>query len=281
MLSYQHAYHAGNFADVHKHLTLFAVADYLLRKNSAITYIDTHAGRGLYPLDRQETQRLQEYRQGIWPIWQARQGLNDPLLIAWLNKLEAAQPRTAELSHYPGSPWWLSQALREQDALTLFELHPGEHEHLNAQALPEQAQRIFADGLAGLNKRVPVATPRLCVLIDPSYERKQEYLEVAETAVQTLAKVRHGVLLIWYPLLPSSAHQTLLNSLKASGVRKIWQSELKQRAQGVDQHGMYGSGMLIVNPPWGLDERLAGAMADITPLLGEQSQYHSDWLVGE
>jgi 23S rRNA (adenine2030-N6)-methyltransferase len=281
MLSYQHTYHAGNFADVHKHLTLFAVVDYLLRKNSAITYIDTHAGRGLYPLDRQETQRLQEYRQGIWPLWQARQGLKDALIGAWLDKLESAQPHTAELSHYPGSPWWLSQALREQDALTLFELHPGEHEHLNTQALPEQARRIFADGLAGLSKRVPVATPRLCVLIDPSYERKQEYQEVAETAVQTLAKVRHGVLLIWYPLLPSGAHQTLLNSLKASGVRKIWRSELKQRAQGADQHGMYGSGMLIVNPPWGLNERLAGAMADITPLLGEQSQYHSDWLVGE
>jgi len=281
MLSYQHAYHAGNFADVHKHLTLFAVADYLLRKNSAVTYIDTHAGRGLYPLDRQETQRLQEYRQGIWPLWQARQKLKAPLLGAWFDKLETAQPRTAELSHYPGSPWWLSQALREQDALILFELHPGEHEHLNTQALPEQAKRVFADGLTGLSKRVPVVTPRLCVLIDPSYETKQEYQDVADTVIRTLAKVRHGVLLVWYPLLPSGAHQTLLDNLKASGVRKIWRSELKKHAQGTDQHGMYGSGMLVVNPPWGLDERLAGAMAEITPLLGEQSQYHSDWLVEE
>lgn len=281
MLSYQHAYHAGNFADVHKHLTLFAVADYLLRKKSAITFIDTHAGRGLYPLDRQETQRLKEYRYGIWPLWQARQRLEDSLLGAWLNQLEAAQPCTNALSHYPGSPWWLSRAIRQQDALSLFELHPGEHEQLNTQALPEQTQRIFADGLAGLAKRVPVATPRLCVLIDPSYERKQEYQEVAETAVRALAKTRHAVMLIWYPLLPSGAHQALLNSLKASGVRKLWRSELKQRAQGADQYGMYGSGMLIVNPPWGLDERLASAMAEITPLLGERSQYHSDWLVGE
>ena len=82
MLSYQHAYHAGNFADVHKHLTLYAVIDYLLRKKSSITYIDTHAGRGLYPLNAQETQRLQEYREGIWPVWQARAELSNELVSA-------------------------------------------------------------------------------------------------------------------------------------------------------------------------------------------------------
>lgn len=281
MLSYQHAYHAGNFADVHKHLTLFAVAQYLVVKKSAVSYVDTHAGRGLYPLERQETQRLQEYRQGIWPLWQARQRMQSPLLDAFLTQLTQAQPDATRLSHYPGSPWWLSKAMREQDALTLFERHPGEHDHLNKQALPEKVQRMFADGLTGLITRLPVPTPRLCGLIDPSYERRQEYQDVAETAVKALAKVRHAVLLVWYPLLPSGAHQTLLDTLAASGVRKIWQSELKQRAQGADQHGMYGSGMLVVNPPWGLDERLAGAMADITPLFGDQSQYHSDWLVGE
>ena len=91
MLSYQHAYHAGNFADVHKHLTLYAVIDYLLRKKTAITYIDTHAGRGLYPLNAQETQRLQEYREGIGPLWQARNELNDPLLIEWQAAIASAQ----------------------------------------------------------------------------------------------------------------------------------------------------------------------------------------------
>ncbi|EHJ94254.1 23S rRNA (adenine(2030)-N(6))-methyltransferase RlmJ [Vreelandella boliviensis] len=281
MLSYQHAYHAGNFADVHKHLTLYAVIDYLLRKKTAITYVDTHAGRGLYPLNAQETQRLQEYRVGIWPVWQARAGFSDELLNAWQAALSSAQPMQETLTHYPGSPWWLSHSLREQDHLRLFELHPGEHEQLSGQGLPPHAQRVFGDGLSGLTAMLPATSPRLCVLIDPSYERKAEYQEVAETVVYTLDKARHGVVLIWYPLLPAGNHHTLLSSLKESGIRKIWRSELLLREPGEQAHGMFGSGMLVINPPWGLDKRLAAAMAEITPLLGANSRYLADWWVGE
>ncbi|NVF13840.1 23S rRNA (adenine(2030)-N(6))-methyltransferase RlmJ [Vreelandella maris] len=281
MLSYQHAYHAGNFADVHKHLTLYAVIDYLLRKKTAITYIDTHAGRGLYPLNAQETQRLQEYREGIGPLWQARNELNDPLLIEWQAAIASAQGSSATLTHYPGSPWWLSHSLREQDQLRLFELHPGEHEQLSTQELPANAQRVFGDGLAGLEAMLPAITPRLSVLIDPSYERKVEYLEVADTVAYTLEKARHAVVLIWYPLLPAGHHHTLLDALQESGQRKIWRSELLLRESGEQVHGMFGSGMLVINPPWGLDERLAAAMAEITPLLGSSSRYQADWWVGE
>ncbi|WGI25478.1 23S rRNA (adenine(2030)-N(6))-methyltransferase RlmJ [Halomonas alkaliantarctica] len=281
MLSYQHAYHAGNFADVHKHLTLYAVIEHLLRKKTAITYVDTHAGRGLYPLNAQETQRLQEYREGIWPLWQAHTGLNDTLLSAWKAVLTSAQSSPASLTHYPGSPWWLSHSLREQDRLTLFELHPGEHEQLSTQGLPPHAKRVFGDGLAGLKAMLPAPSPRLCVLIDPSYERKAEYQEVADTVVYTLEKARHGVVLIWYPLLPVGHHYTLLSNLAESGIRKIWRSELLLRESGEQAHGMFGSGMLVINPPWGLDNRLAAAMAEITPLLGADSRYQSDWWVGE
>lgn len=281
MLSYQHAYHAGNFADVHKHLTLYAVMEYLLRKRTAITYVDTHAGRGLYPLNAQETQRLQEYREGIWPVWQARAGVRDWLLNAWQAALSSAQPVPEALTHYPGSPWWLSYFLREQDQLRLFELHPGEHEQLSIQGLSPHAQRVFGDGLKGLTAMLPVTSPRLCVLIDPSYERKVEYQEVAETVAYTLDKARHGVVLIWYPLLPAGHHRTLLSSLKESGIRKIWRSELLLREPGEQAHGMFGSGMLVINPPWGLDERLAAAMTEITPLFAAKSRYQAEWWVGE
>ncbi|MEA2119163.1 23S rRNA (adenine(2030)-N(6))-methyltransferase RlmJ [Halovibrio sp. HP20-50] len=281
MLSYQHAYHAGNFADVHKHLTLYATTDYLLRKKTAITYIDTHAGRGLYPLATKETQRLQEYREGVWPLWQQRERLTGTLLTSWLSTIASAQSANHELTHYPGSPWWLSQPLRKQDRLRLYELHPGEHQHLNAQALPMQAQRVYGDGLVGLTAMLPVTTPRLCVLIDPSYERKAEYQEVADAAIYTLEKARHGVVLIWYPLLPADHHHVLLDALKASGIRKIWRSELLLREPDAQAHGMYGSGMLVINPPWGLEERLTTAMAEITPLLGATSRYQADWWVGE
>ncbi|MBZ5487425.1 23S rRNA (adenine(2030)-N(6))-methyltransferase RlmJ [Halomonas aquamarina] len=281
MLSYQHAYHAGNFADVHKHLTLYAVQDHLLRKKSAVTYIDTHAGRGLYPLAAKEALKLQEHREGIDPLWQARAQVSDPLLAEWLSHVASVQPDAARLSHYPGSPWWLARGLREQDALRLCELHPGEHAELDTQALPEAAVRVYGDGLEELERRVPVKTPRLCVLIDPSFELKTEYQAVADSVVQAMEKARHAVIMIWYPLLPSGAHHTLLETLKGSGVRKIWQSELFLREPGGERHGMYASGMLVVNPPWGLDERMRSAMREITALLGNESRFDARWLVEE
>lgn len=282
MLSYQHAYHAGNFADVHKHLTLHAVIDHLLRKTSPITFIDTHAGRGLYPLAAEETARLNEYRQGILPLWEARDALaEDALLGDWLAALAEAQPRPRQLTHYPGSPWWMGRRLRAGDRQLQFELHPGEHGHLAGQPLEGEIRTIRGDGLKGLVERLPVATPRLCVLIDPSYERKAEYAEVAQALLTTLRKVRHAVVLVWYPLLPAGRHHALLEAVKAGGLRKVWRSELNQRQPGQEEHGMFGSGMLVVNPPWGLDERLAAAMARVVPRLGDAAGYRGDWWVGE
>lgn len=282
MLSYQHAYHTGNFADVHKHLTLFAVVDHLLRKRTPITYVDTHAGRGLYPLAAAETRRLGEYRQGVAPLWRERTALaEEPLLSAWLAALAALQPASETLSHYPGSPAWLAHRLRAVDRLWLFELHPGEHRHLDAQPLPANAQRVHGDGLAGLLSHLPVATPRLCVLIDPSYERKAEYREVVDTLSLAMRKARHAVVLVWYPLLPAGQHRDLLEGVREGGLRKVWRSELRLQESGAGQHGMYGSGLLVINPPWGLDERLAAAMAEVTPRLGAEASYRSDWWLGE
>ncbi|SHK92053.1 23S rRNA (adenine(2030)-N(6))-methyltransferase RlmJ [Halomonas caseinilytica] len=283
MLSYQHAYHAGNFADVHKHLVLFAVVDHLLRKESSVTYIDTHAGRGRYPLDAEETARLGEYHDGAERLWKTRERLaEDPLLRDWLEGLAAAQSQRnpKALDHYPGSPWWLAQRLREQDALRLFELHPGEHDHLSRQQLPDRVRHVHGDGLSGLIDALPVATPRLCVLVDPSYERKAEYGDVADTLLKAMRKARHGVMLVWYPLLPAGRHETLLEGLKAGGLRKIWRSELRV-ASPQRERGMYGSGMLVINPPWGLDRRLEDAMARLMPLLGDDSHYRGDWWVPE
>ncbi|GAB2787834.1 23S rRNA (adenine(2030)-N(6))-methyltransferase RlmJ [Halomonas shantousis] len=282
MLAYQHAYHAGNFADVHKHLTLYAVQQSLLRKESPITYFDTHAGRGLYPLAAEETQRLQEYQQGIAPLWSARQRLTrDTLLEGWFEALARLQ-QGESLRCYPGSPWWLAQTLRKQDRLSLYELHPGEHSHLEAQTLPANARRLHADGLAGLLKALPVATPRLCVLIDPSYENKAEYAQVAATLASVVRKARHGVVMIWYPLLPAGRHQQLLDDCKAAGLRKLWCSELRLRdPQTGEGHGMYGSGMLLLNPPWGLDTQLSNSLERVATVLGGSAKHRGQWWVEE
>ncbi|MGQ7246241.1 23S rRNA (adenine(2030)-N(6))-methyltransferase RlmJ [Halomonas sp. V046] len=286
MLSYQHAYHAGNFADVHKHLCVHAVIDHLLRKKSAITFIDTHAGRGHYALDADETARLMEYREGVARLWDARERLSaEPLLADWLAAIASLQPGR-RLERYPGSPWWLGARVRRQDRLSLFELHPGEHRHLADQSvvpagLEGNLRHTHGDGLAGLMKILPVATPRLCVLIDPSFERKDEYAEVVDTLVEALHKVRHAVVMLWYPLLPAGRHQAMLDRLAASGMRKIWRSEVRRESPAQSSHGMYGSGMLVINPPWGLQERLDGAITHWLPLLGDRARHHAEWLVGE
>lgn len=282
MLSYQHAYHAGNFADVHKHLTLFAVIDHLLRKPTPVSYFDTHAGRGRYRLAAEETRRLGEYRHGVEPLWRARgQLVEEPLLAGWLSALTAMQPNPKALSHYPGSPAWLVHRLRPQDRLKLFELHPGEHACLAEQPMAGDVEWVHGDGLAGLLDSLPADTPRLCALIDPSYERKAEYREVADTLRVAMRKARHAVMLVWYPLLPAARHHELLEGIRESGLRKVWRSELCLHEPGVGEHGMYGSGMLVINPPWGLDTRLIDAMAAVTPRLGPSSRYSSGWWVGE
>lgn len=282
MLAYQHAYHAGNFADVHKHLGLRQLVQAMMKKSSAISFVDTHAGRGLYPLAAPETQQLGEYRQGVERLWQRRRGIPaDSPVGEWLAALATLQPG-AELSRYPGSPWWLGSALRSQDRLTLFELHPGEHQHLTDQALSTDSavQRRHEDGLKGLAKGVPVSTPRLCVLIDPSYERKAEYEEVAETLRQVVRKVRHAVVLVWYPLLPAGRHQTMLATLREAGIPKLWRSELQIREPIADR-GMYGSGLLMLNPPWQLDRELDRAFSTLAPMLADGARHHGEWWTTE
>ncbi|WP_110643197.1 23S rRNA (adenine(2030)-N(6))-methyltransferase RlmJ [Salinicola sp. CPA57] len=282
MLAYQHAYHAGNFADVHKHLGLRRLVQAMMGKSSAISFVDTHAGRGLYPLAAAETQKLGEYHQGVERLWQRRRGLSaDSPIGEWLAALATLQAG-AELSRYPGSPWWLGSALRPQDRLTLFELHPAEHRHLVDQAFSAESavQRRHADGLKGLSKLVPVSTPRLCVLIDPSYERKAEYEEVAETLRQVSRKVRHAVVLVWYPLLPADRHRRMLETLRAAGVPKLWRSELQIREPIADR-GMYGSGLLVMNPPWQLDRELDQVFSALAPMLAEGATHRSEWWTGE
>ncbi|GHB14127.1 23S rRNA (adenine(2030)-N(6))-methyltransferase RlmJ [Salinicola rhizosphaerae] len=282
MLAYQHAYHAGNFADVHKHLGLSCLVEALMRKPSAISFVDTHAGRGVYPLDAPETQKLGEFHQGVARLWERRSRLEpDSALAAWVARLATLQ-KSDRLSRYPGSPWWIGASLREQDRLTLFELHPGEHRHLADQTLPADGriQRRHADGLEGLARLVPVSTPRLCVLIDPSYERKAEYEEVVKTLKQVAHKVRHAVVVIWYPLLPAGRHLSMLDALRDAGIPKLWRSELKIREPDAT-HGMYGSGLLVLNPPWQLDQTLDSTFSTLAPMLAANASHQSEWWTGE
>ncbi|MGN8199623.1 23S rRNA (adenine(2030)-N(6))-methyltransferase RlmJ [Salinisphaera sp. RV14] len=282
MLSYQHAYHAGNFADVHKHLTLYTLLRTLQRKESAITLVDTHAGRGLYPLADKAMQKNGEYRNGVARLWEQRDAVAvDSPLGDWMGRLATLQGG-AVLRRYPGSPWWFADLQRKQDQLSLFELHPAEHQALEAEALSagKRQQRLHADGLEGLRKMLPVNTPRLCVLIDPSYELRNEYQDVAKALRHIVRKARHAVVVIWYPLLGARRHERLLASLRQSGIPKLWHSELRLGTPPAE-YGMHGSGLVLLNPPWQLDQRLDDTFKTVAKLLGDGASHRSAWLTGQ
>ena len=284
MLSYQHAYHAGSAADVHKHVTLSALLNRLHAKASAITCVDTHAGRGLYPLDASETQRGGEYITGVVPIWTQRERLaaRDPVLKVWLDDIASLNGGQRALSRYPGSPWWFGHTLRDQDRLALFELHPGEVKHLEhaCAALPHNVRVTFSDGPHSLLQQLPYPTPRLCVLIDPSYELKHEYAGMANTLAAIAHKVRHAIVMLWYPILPQGYHDALLSDVVAQGVRNVWQSELMFRSS-TQGRGMCGSGLLILNPPWRLNEALSKTFSLVAEVYGDSASHRGQWLVEE
>lgn len=279
MLSYQHSYHAGNFADVHKHLILSRVLEALHRKAKPFCYYETHAGRGRYDLSQTEAQKTAEYQQGIGRLWEQAQvpELARPYqtVIQQLNP----QPR---LRYYPGSPALAHHWLRAQDRLQLMELHPQE-----AQALKElfrgdrQVGVHQRDGFEGVLALTPPPEKRGLVLIDPSYELKEDYRQLPQWVDKLFQRWSSAICAIWYPLLPAGRHQLLLKGLEQTGLRKILVAELEVAAAG--ETGMYGSGMAVINAPWQLDQELEQLMPWLVSLLGQDSAacQRVTWLVPE
>lgn len=279
MLSYQHHYHAGNFADVHKHLALSLALRTLQRKSSALMIMDTHAGRGRYALTAPAAARTAEFRDGIGRLW----AVTDlpPALDDYLVQVRACNPADA-LRVYPGSPLIARALLRSQDRLVLCERHPAEYQALrDILGRDRQVAVHRRDGFEALAALLPPREKRGLVLIDPSYEVKSEYRRVVEALVEAHRRWPQGRFLVWYPLLPAASHRDLLRRLARSGIRRILQSELQVRAPQ-DAPGLYGSGLLLVNPPWPLDD----ALAELTGVLAErlaqgESRAVTDWLVPE
>lgn len=249
MLSYQHLYHAGNLADVHKHATLAWVLDYLTRKDKPLTYIETHAGRGVYDLTAAEAVRTGEAAAGIalaegWfpPDHPYRQRLDET---------RAAYGPNA----YPGSPLIAALGLRETDTLHLAELHPQEHAHLKAVAQDWGAHVYQRDGFELALALTPPTPRRGLMLIDPSYEVKADYDAIPRHMTNIHRKWNVGILILWYPILRGGPHGTMLKALEASfpdGLRH--EVRFPPVREG---HRMEGSGLFIVNPPYGLAEELA------------------------
>ncbi|MBW4933959.1 23S rRNA (adenine(2030)-N(6))-methyltransferase RlmJ [Marinobacter sp. F4206] len=279
MLSYLHAFHAGNFADVQKHAALTLAITMMQAKSSGIAFMDTHAGSAIYDLGSERARKTAEADQGVQRLWAARPRLQSADWQPVLDLLSAHNRGAGRLSKYPGSPAWFRRFLRSEDSLTTFELHPTEGDQLEDWASEQGVRVVRSDGLAGLLKQLPPRQPRLLVLIDPSYEIKSDYADVAATLDKAWQKCRHGVYLVWYPILTSGLQHGLLEAIQQTGVRKVLRSEV--HLEQPPERGMVGSGMLVVNPPWGFDDRLAAMMGEVSGNDGLAISHQLEWLVPE
>lgn len=251
MLSYQHSYHAGNLADLHKHGLLAWVLDYMTAKDKPLSYLETHAGRGVYALDAAEAAKTGEAAQGI--VRALREGWF-PKGHAYLRLLAEARGIFGPAA-CPGSPLLAALALRPGDAMHLAELHPQEHAALVRAMEPWTGNCHREDGFAMARARTPPEPRRGMLLVDPSFEVKADYEAVPRFVQQVNRKWNVGVLMLWYPLLASAAHRPMLAALEAAFPDGLRHEVAFPPAR--PGHGMVGSGMFVVNPPWGLAEEAA------------------------
>ncbi|MDA1342718.1 MAG: 23S rRNA (adenine(2030)-N(6))-methyltransferase RlmJ [Proteobacteria bacterium] len=271
MLSYQHAYHAGNYADVLKHIVLIQTLKYLKAKDKPLCYIDTHAGSGNYKLSSTESQKNQEFTGGIGTLWQ-----RDDLfsyVVDYVNLVKDFN-YSEQLSHYPGSPLIAGQLLGENDRLFLYELHTAESRLLNDCVKKDKRIKVFrADGLKDSLGLLPPKENRGLILIDPSYEIKNEYQTVVDALKAMHKRFSTGCYCLWYPVVARKRNQYMERALQSSGIKNIQLFELGIMPDS-DEHGMTASGMIIINPPWTLLADMQQTLPWLAESLAEHQQGH-------
>lgn len=268
MLSYRHAFHAGNHADVLKHFILVCLLRYLGQKDKPFWVIDTHAGAGVYGLDDGYATRNAEFEAGIARLWN-RADL-PPALADYVELVRGMNP-PGKLSFYPGSPYLTARLLRPQDRLRLFELHPTDVDLLG-KTFQKEGNRVIVtrgDGFAGLKSLLPPPPRRALVLIDPSYEDKADYTRVVDALKDSLKRFATGTYAIWYPQLGRADAARLPERLRTLPGVDWLDVSLSVRPGVAGEPGMYGSGMFIVNPPWTLADTLRAALPVLAEALGE------------
>ena len=254
MLSYQHAYHAGGPADVHKHIVLAELLARLTAKPRGLSYVETHAGRGLYDLASPETAKTGEAAAGIARL------TPDPATP--YGRALAAAREAGGASAYPGSPFVARALLRPQDRLTLMELHPAEHAALAANLAAEGTAIHRRDGFEGVLALAPLTPRRGLVLVDPSYEVKSDYEATAAFVRRLVARWPEAAVLVWYPILPAGRHAELRAGLAALPVTFDEAPFAPPPARG-----MTGSGLALVNGPYGSETAFTAARSQSAAIL--------------
>ncbi len=273
MLSYRHAFHAGNHADVLKHVILVHLLHYLAQKDKPLWFVDTHAGAALYALDEGYAAKTTEFETGIGRLWK-RKDLPAPL-AAYVEQVRALNPPNPDgaLRCYPGSPQFAMQMLRKQDRLRMFELHSTES-RLLLQYFRDAGPRAIAqagDGFEGLQAVLPPPSRRGLVLIDPSYEDKGDYKRVIEALRVGLKRFRTGVYAVWYPQVQRHESRRFPGMLKRMQEKDWLHVTLTVQAPVAGGFGLHGSGMFVLNPPWTLPKALHLVMPYLVEVLGQDA----------
>ncbi|EGR0593377.1 23S rRNA (adenine(2030)-N(6))-methyltransferase RlmJ [Vibrio cholerae] len=279
MLSYRHSFHAGNHADVLKHIVQSLILNSLQQKEKPFVYHDTHSGVGRYDLTHEWSEKTGEYKQGIARVWQQD---NIPAeLDSYLDAIRQLN-QGETLRYYPGSPRVARAHLREQDRMVLTELHPSDYPLLEQEFHRDRQVSIYKeDGFARLKASLPPQERRGLVLIDPPYELAKEYRDVVRAIAQSYKRWATGIYAIWYPVVNRCDIDDMLEGLQGLEIRKILQIELGV-APDTNERGMTASGMIVINPPWTLESQ----MQTILPFLKQAiapatGHYKVKWVVPE
>lgn len=281
-MNYRHAYHAGNFADVLKHMVLVALIDALKQKDSPFCYIDTHAGRGRYDLRSAEARKTSESDEGFG-VLKTASGL-PPLLWKWLEIVRACNEGDEAMRHYPGSPWIAAHMMRTGDSAQLCELRVDEAGALRQLFHHDPRMHVHQrDGYEALKALVPPKEKRGLVLIDPPFEAQDAEFRLIEKALKAaLEKWPGGTYAVWYPIKLRSHVQPFHRWLTKSGAKRVLVAELLLRPDDSPLR-LNGTGVAIVNAPWKLDEALRDSLRLLPKLLGTPgaSEYRLTWLLND
>lgn len=290
-MNYRHAYHAGNFADVFKHIVLTRVLLYMQRKEQALRVIDTHAGIGRYDLGGVEAGKTLEWRGGIEQVIEAKAKGTVPapvleLIAPYLDIIEAENTggkNNGHLRYYPGSPLLTRRLMRPQDRLSALELHPQDAKTLAALFEGDYQTRVTElNGWLALGAHLPPKEKRGLVLVDPPFEIAGEFDRLVDGLVKAHRRFATGTYALWYPVKDRREVNRFINNLKETGIAKILRLELSVRAASLEER-FDGTGMIVINPPYLLQEEMGKISPWLATLFGENNQgnYRIEWINGE